>query len=242
MSYKKAIIYSNILELYEYERDITRFGRDRGKVQDTVHVQDLADDRDVSSGEREEAWKGKRQDNKRRAVLAFRRLVLANMAQSSPPLFVTFTYASLQKSISQGYCDFKTCIRNLRALFGKKFRYIVVPEFQKRGAVHFHALFWGLPENLSQTERETRLVALQWGKGYVDVYQTDGNEKLASYLSKYMSKNHMDYRLVGQKTYRASKNVFRPIVDKNAMLIHLEYVYGIGVDNPPCRQKDFMTQ
>jgi len=240
MGYNKAIIYNDTLELYTYEKNIEYLGGKRTKTQGRANNKDMGNDGIIT--ERLKAWKSRRLDNKRRAVMAFRRLILANMAQSSPPLLVTCTYSQNQKDLRIGYKDFIAFIRALRFKFGQQFRYIAVPEFQKRGALHFHTLFWGLPSDLSATERSTRLVASLWNLGYVDVYLTDGDEKLSSYLAKYMSKAHDDVRLFEKKTYRCSRNVYRPVIEKNAMLVHLEYVYGIGVDNPPCKDKSFETQ
>jgi len=240
MGYNKAIIYNDTLELYTYEKNIEHLGGKRGASKSNPNRKDL--DNAGDSSERLLAWQSRRSDNKRRAVMAFRRLVSANMGKSAPPLLVTCTYSENQTNPRVGYKHFQSFIRNLRFKFGNNFRYIAVPEFQKRGALHFHTLFWGLPQNLAQEERRTRLVASLWGLGFVDVYRTDGDEKLASYLAKYMSKGHDDVRLFEQKTYRCSRNVLRPVVEKNAMLVHLEYVYGIGVDNPPCLDKIFETQ
>jgi len=240
MGYNKAIIYNDTLELYTYEKNIEHLGGKRGPSKSSPNCKDL--DNDGSLAERQTAWTTRRGDNKRRAVMAFRRLILANMAKSPPPLLVTCTYAENQRDLGRGYKDFQSFIGALRYRWGGEFRYIVVPEFQKRGALHFHALFWGLPQNLSFEERRTRLVASLWGLGYVDLFLTNGDERLSSYLAKYMSKAHSDVRLFEKKTYRCSRNVYRPIIEKNAMLLHLEYVYGIGVDNPPCKDKFFETQ
>ena len=92
----------------------------------------------------------------------------------------------------------------------KNSEYIAVPEFQTRGAVHFHALFWGLPSCLFDTERATRLVAGLWGHGFVYMKMTDGNERLSSYLAKYMAKSFIDHRLMNQKAYVCSRNLKRP--------------------------------
>ncbi len=39
---------------------------------------------------------------------------------------------------------------------------------------------------------------------------TDGNEKLSSYLAKYMAKSFADRRLMHQKAYVCSRNLIRP--------------------------------
>jgi len=49
----------------------------------------------------------------------------------------------------------------------------------------------------------------------VDVIQADCDPRLASYLAKYFSKNIHDDRLLGQKLYVCSRNVYRPTVFSN---------------------------
>jgi len=239
MGYVKAIIYGQTLELYTYAKDIRPTGGKRRPTQSRIGLSNVGDD-----GKPQKHFDAqKRRDNANRAGMAFRRLVSANLGQSSPPLLVTCTYAQNQEDLRIGYKDFHAFIRAMRVTCGSEFRYIVVPEFQKRGALHFHTLFWGLPENLAKEERTTRMVATLWGRGFVDVYLTDGNEKISTYLAKYMSKSYCDIRLAGWRAYRASRNILRPRIERNlGGLAFVSEVYGIGGDNPPCEDKEYATQ
>ena len=238
MGYSKAIIYGTNLELYTYEADIRSVGGKRTGVQSGARVQDMDTDSQSSRTQRLQ----KRQDNQNRSLLEFRRLVCANISEFEAPVLVTVTYSTNQTDLGCGYEDWKTFARNMCKRFGKNIRYIAVPEFQRRGAVHFHALYWGLPSDTANKERDTRLVASLWGHGYVDVYLTDGRENLAGYLSKYMSKAYYDERMFGRRMYRCSRNIFRPLVEKKVGMWYLSEMYGIGVDNPPCKDKEFQTQ
>ncbi|HUD45131.1 MAG TPA: hypothetical protein VMR41_06310 [Patescibacteria group bacterium] len=239
MGYIKAIIYGDNLELYTYEKNIKYNGRGGTKPKMGTSVPLLVDDRGVAVRQLIQ----KRRDNASRSANTFRRLVLANLSVSSPPALITCTYAKNQTNIRIAYQDFRSFIGTLRYRFGKKFRYITVPEFQKRGAIHFHSLFWGLPENISTDERHTRLVASMWGHGFVDCYLTDGNEKISSYIAKYMAKSYLDDRLGFSKAYRCSRNILRPIIEKNlGGLFYLSEMYNLGVDNFPCKDKQFDTQ
>lgn len=208
MGYNKFIRSGNTLELYQYDRDIQISRNTQRTHKGRNGLPSVVDDR--SDTLRREEYEGKRKDNASRASMAFRRLILSNLGGSDVPLLVTCTYAENQCDIRQGYKDFCSFIQALRYKFGKVFRYIAVPEFQKRGAVHFHALFWGLPKTVIETERHTRLVAGLWGHGFVYLKETDGNEKLSSYLAKYMAKSFIDYRLKNQKAYTCSRNLLRP--------------------------------
>jgi len=151
----------------------------------------------------------KRKDNVSQTQNNFRRLVAANLTEN--PLLISLTYEQNMQDITKGYKNYKSFIQAIRYRFGKGTKYIAVPEFQKRGAVHFHVLFWGLPKKTSAEEKRTRTIANIWGHGFVDVIETDGHGKLSSYLAKYMAKAFVDKRLRNQKAYVASRNVLRPV-------------------------------
>lgn len=170
MGYNKIIRYANTIETYTYGRHLPirkNVGRNR---KSKVLRSDLADDgKDpLSSAEHKE----KRQDNARRAALVFKRLVSSNLEGTEYPVLITTTYRDNQTDLRIGYRDFHSFIKALRHKFGALFRYIAVPEFQRRGAVHFHALFWGLPNDIHITERHTRLIALTWKHGFVYMTMT----------------------------------------------------------------------
>lgn len=245
MGYKKLIRYGEIIETYEYERPILYHGRKGSRVQRTLGVPDVSLCREDIERQKEQKT-ARRKANVRNSVLAFKRLVLANLGRFDKPVFVSLTYASITSEINEAREDFKSFSKNLTRRFGSQIRYICVPEWQKRGSIHFHALVWGLPSGLVASERRTRLVAGFWGKGFVDLKETDGHAKIASYLSKYMSKVFIDDRLLGKKAYTASRNIKRPVVDKNPIM--LMYNYGELLHLPDLstavllQEKEYMTQ
>lgn len=218
MGYIKTITYGDTVEIYQYEKNITHNGRRGKKFRNSHYDANLdshVEDRVRSAEQKQE----KRKDNARRTSMVFRRLVSANLGQSSCPLLVSLTYAENFTEIGLAHKDFNSFARSVRDQFGKGVSYVAVPEFQKRGAIHFHALFWGLDSSeLAKTERRTRLVARLWGKGFVDLVATDGDYKIAGYLAKYMAKTFCDSRLQSKKAYIASRNIKRPVVEKNAFL------------------------
>ena len=161
MGYTKIISYSNTLEVYEYENSIiSLMGRSRRLRKTPSGNKDVGAGREDPLQERDDtSTTGKRSDNARRASMAFRRIVASNLDGSSRPLLVTLTYRDNFTDLSGAYRHYSSFIQSLRSKYGKAFKYICVPEFQKRGAVHFHALFWGLPEELLSLERESRTLA-----------------------------------------------------------------------------------
>lgn len=240
MGYNKAIIYGNNFELYQYEKERFDVGeRSKRERIKRPKGQDLASSRANSLSSEE--GQTKRQDNARRASRAFRLIVASNLGNSAPPLLVTLTYRYPQTHLSQGYRHYTTFIKNLRYVYGKSFRFCAVPEFQKNGRVHFHALIWDLPESVFFQERKTRQIAKCWGQGYVFLKQTDGNDRLSSYLSKYMAKAFTDSRLAGQKAYTCSRNCLRPVVVSGFSPVW-PILDDWGVDNSSCSTKEYMTQ
>lgn len=243
MGYNKIISYGNTLEVYEYEKDIVRLvGRTRRNDEDNdVHVGVGASRENSLSKTDSENEVGKRSDNARRASMAFRRLVASNLGGSTLPILVTLTYRDNFTDLAAAYKHFTAFIQALRHRFGKDFSYTLVPEFQKRGAVHFHALFWGLPEELFLRERETRTLSEIWGKGFVFLKPTDGNEKLAFYLAKYFTKAFLDPRLKNQKSYVTSRNIKRPLEQKGPFYMP-EVLEQFGATDEPLVDRTYHTK
>ena len=210
MSYVKTITYGDNIEIYEYDHKPPPHKVGKRK-------------KDEKSEPDEERKFEKRKNNAIQAQRNFRRLVGANLP--SKPLLISFTYNVFMGDITTGYRDYKSFVQALRYRFGKDLKYIVVPEFQKSGRVHFHALFWGLPNKIASQERRTRLVAKMWGKGFVDIIETDGHGKISSYLAKYMAKAFVDKRLRNQKAYATSRNITRPVVEKDGLIMPLLYAH-----------------
>jgi len=239
MGYNKVIWAGEQVEIYKYEQDRkTGINRPRpgvskgvngvsGSAEDSSQLSCVDAVRQVDEVKSDNIEKKARiEGNAKRAQLAFRRLVLANISRTDAPVLASFTYRENMGQLSEGRADFGAFARNAKQVFGESFRYIVVAEFQKRGALHFHALLWGIEKTVVESERTTRMVAALWGKGFVDLIQTDGSAKLATYLSKYFVKMFMDIRLAGRKAYIASRNIKRPIVYKDALLS--PFFYGVA--------------
>lgn len=231
------VAYADTLELYEYEKSLRRrdiFERSAYRYFSNKSVVSAPKDNSVKYY--------KRKDSAKRAELVFQRLVAANLIGTETPVLFTLTYAKNETDIAQGYRDFNAFIKALRYRYGGLFKYVSVPEFQKRGAVHFHALFWGLPKKAIAEERNTRFFAGIWGRGFLYIKYTDGNVKLSHYLSKYMAKSFVDKRLKNQKSYVASRNILRPIYQSGFDNVDLVLeAWGI-VDNSAVQDKIFDTQ
>jgi len=210
----------------------------------------------------------RRHDNVRRSVSLFRRIVRSNIIRAEHPALLTLTMLQIVslKASSRFLTEF---IVRCRGRFGKNFRYVAVPEYQKRGAIHYHLLIWGLPEeNICHgywrkykgknvffctdwengtCECSTRTLQRLWVRGLCDCIETDGSIKLAGYLSKYLSKAMRDDRFVresgytSQKAYHCSRNVLRPVRAASAEISDV-FLSALGVTETPTHVHKFKTQ
>jgi len=201
MPYLRLVESGDQLEVYEYATSSEFIGGFTGKK------------RAKRSRSNDSSLRYRRADNVRRLKRDFTRLVRANLAGASSPALFTLTMFEVV-GVREAYRAFTVFNRNLARLAKRDFRYVAVPEFQKRGAVHFHALVWNVPDEWVKNERNTRRIQNVWQRGFVDCVPTDGSSRLAGYLAKYMSKAMQDERLVGQKAYTATRNVLRPMLFK----------------------------
>jgi len=218
MGYTKIIRSGDLLEVYKYEKNLPIRRKARSK-------------RAESAREEYFGARPRNADSIRRATKSFRRIVRSNLVGPVPPTLFTLTmYQKLSYRTSSRI--FTKFIARLRRIRGSSFRYIAVPEFQSRGAVHWHLLMWGFYEE-AKSERTTRYFSRLWQRGFVDCLTTDGHPKLSGYLAKYMSKTMSDIRLGGQRAYYTSHNVLRPMYTASGNL-SIQEVYKeelIPVDN-----------
>jgi len=190
--YNKIIRSGNLIEHWNYEKSIIR-SRSCGRIK-----------RGVVRTSR--LW-----SNIQRQKKSFYRLVRSNLTTEERPALLTLTMYQVM-GVGLAYKCFTGFIKRLRESgYNQGFRYIAVPEFQVRGAVHFHCLIWGFNEEDIINEKKTRAIQSRWLYGFCDITRTDGSPKLAGYLSKYMSKALSDIRLFHKKGYVSSRNIVRPV-------------------------------
>jgi hypothetical protein len=117
-------------------------------------------------------------------------------------------------------------------------KYLTVIEFQERGAVHYHTLYFNLPTiNLVQ-ERKTREFANIWGHGFVDIIPVYSNN-VGMYLAKYMTKN-IDSRLIGRRRYFSSRGLKKPIIISHEHAAH-DIAYELGASGNPVYHNNYRS-
>jgi len=255
MGYCKIRFIGDTVQVYEYEKSLP--------IRRKVRAADSYTKRNKKDATRSP-------DSIRRARQSFIRIVRSNLAGGGEPSLFTFTmHQKLPYSASS--VIFTRFIARLRRRAGKSFRYIAVPEFQKRGAVHWHVLLWGFPVEYGcvghmairrgkkvfvetcpperKCERKTRRISRLWLSGFVDAIATDGSPFLAGYLAKYMQKAMYDVRLSGKRAYYCAHNVLRPMSFGSdafsasaALKLALFHADRETVDNSPVQEKEFTTE
>lgn len=126
------------------------------------------------------------------------------------PLFVTLTFKENVTDITEANKCFKLFIKkfNYNVFKSKKavLKYVVVMEFQERGAVHYHAIFFNVPFF------DLRMMFDLWDYGRTEVKSIDDIKNVGSYVVKYMVKEFDDVRLHGKKSYFSSRGLLKPLV------------------------------
>jgi len=210
---QSAKIAGNYLKLSHYEKSIMLGNRKSRKEEE---------EKEIEKYESEKLTKEEiRTKSLRRAVKMIFDLVYANAWQWKDrngrpyrPIFVTFTFRANVIDLDYANKEFKNFIRRFGySIRGKEtfLKYLNVVEFQGRGAIHFHTVFFNLPfvDRIYDKTREMWRQCV--GEGSVRVESVYSEQGIISYLSKYLTESINDDRLEGRKSYFASKGLKKPI-------------------------------
>lgn len=253
--YSKIIRSGQIVEIFNYQYSPKNLNVPRRKKKNRTGLTTI---------------RRRRHDHIRNSRRSFLRTVWANLTPTNPPTFVTLTFAQVL-SYKASSIIFTQFLARLRRKFGRKFRCIAVPEYQERGAIHFHCLFWDLPIDyekeaphweteedfgrMEQVSRGSRYLQRLWLRGYVDCFTTDGHFAVAFYMAKYMSKFMQGKRLNGdravsekgeaipggKKAYYTTRNCLRPLSAKGFVVN--EYMDElVDIHSPTLQDKEYQTQ
>ena len=154
------------------------------------------------------------QKNIMRSKLQCQRLAKANA--NIWKTFITLTIAENLTDINKANRRFRYFIDKIQRIY-KDFKYICIPEFQKRGAVHYHLL-----TNINidderfiykQVDKEKFKHIKYWNDGFTKVDNLEKDiKKIIGYISKYMTKD-IDNRLYNHRRYFYSRNLIKPTIN-----------------------------
>lgn len=148
--------------------------------------------------------------NIERTKIQFQRLIQCNL--NTFKSFITLTFAENITDVNIANKKFANWRTRVKKIY-KDFAYICVPEFQKRGAVHYHLLTnleIGNSEIIvPQLGEENKYDVMYWKNGFSSVFSVN-NINVIGYMSKYMTKD-IDNRLFSKRRYFYSSNLIKPI-------------------------------
>lgn len=140
-----------------------------------------------------------------------------------PPKFLTLTFHKNIASLSEANIYLTKFIRQVNSYFAfclpVKLKYVCVPEFQERGAIHYHLVLFNLPfadriftklRKFWPDRFELKAISRQGGVSYI-----------SDYLIKYLTKQSLDARFFNKKRYSVSRGVILPFVSRDALYNHL---------------------
>ena len=194
----KVVRAGSVVEVYRYEKGVFTGGGVSVGIGRAGH-----------GNTTEEQKKKNRELVLMRARRDLRRIINSNINQYGvSSKFVTLTFKENLKDLDMANNEFRQFIKRLNYRVYKKkcshLKYSAVIEFQKRGAVHYHVIFYNL-DYIDAKELEE-----VWGKGFVKINKIDDVSNVGAYVCKYMSKDAKDDRLIGKKMYFNSRGLIKP--------------------------------
>lgn len=146
----------------------------------------------------------------RRAKVGIKRLVYSNDLQyGEHTKFLTLTKQE-NWGLTEAGLYFKNFIKRLNYSLNLDLKYVAVPEFQKRGSVHYHAVLFNFPFVSGVYSRLRDL----WGgdRLELDVLKSHSDVEYAvPYISKYVAKQFEDKRFFGRRRYYPSRALKIPV-------------------------------
>ena len=199
----KVVTSGDIVEIYEYEKQVEtgvkRPGAGRKKESEKDWVREGLKAAGTADKQKNRA------DVLHRAAKTLRRQINANVgAWEESTKFITLTYADNMTDLKESNYNFKKFIQRLNYKLGIKLKYSCVVEFQKRGAIHYHLVAYNLPYI------QNKKLAEIWSYGFVKVNKIDNVTNVGAYVTKYMTKDSNDDRLLGEKCYFSSRDLIKP--------------------------------
>ena len=188
---KKIIISGNIMEVYLYDKDVIYGYKDNRKMSCGRSVSASDENKDIN---RDKVLQRARRD--------LRRIINSNCEKYSK--FVTLTFADNVDDLDYCNNEFKKFVKRLNYHYKIKLKYSAVIEFQKRGALHYHCIFYNLTQKL-----DVKKLSELWGNGFIKINKIDNVDNVGAYICKYMTKSDDD-RLCGRKMYFNSRNLNKP--------------------------------
>lgn len=184
----KVVVSGKQVELYKYKKNVWR-------EYEAKEREALKEPKQLDLFEQQKLKKQRMQFSINRTRTEIRRLVNSNPQLSK---FLTLTFAENITDLKTANYIFNKFILRMNYKY-PDFEYLAVPEFQKRGAVHYHLLCKIPFIEIAELQE-------MWGQGFVKINKIDNVNNVGAYVSKYLGKE-MDERSFGKKKFFRSQNL-----------------------------------
>ncbi len=192
----RVVVSGKHVEVYKYKKNVWRdFEK---KENNTIKPQKEPKQLDIF--ERIKIQKQKQEYSVNRTRTEIRRLINSNPQLTK---FMTLTFAENFTDLKQANYLFNQFIKRMNYKY-PNFRYLAIPEFQQRGAVHYHLL-------CDMPFIHFREITEIWGHGNIDIKTLKDVDNIGAYVCKYLSKDMFDERTFGKKKYFRSQTLKDPI-------------------------------
>jgi hypothetical protein len=186
----KVVISGNITEIYEYQNPVYT-GTSNNK-----------------NGRTKQDSKNKEENREKHIIeikKAIRRQINTNYVKGQAR-FITLTFKDNLQDLTEAHKQYKQFIRRFTRVLGKKPLYTAVIEFQKRKAIHYHIVFYNLPDKLDLTVM--RSIWTEYTGGSINVKRITHVDNVGAYVTAYLSVDAD--KLIGRKSYLNSKGLKQP--------------------------------
>jgi hypothetical protein len=196
-------------EIYIYEKPI--YNKSKHNTSTNTSYQDQRKSYDEMSADNQYNSLRRKQKHYEQTRWDIARLVDCNFNYQTK--FVTLTFKENVQEINQTNREFKYFIQRLNYYLYKtkiqSLKYIATWEKQKRGAIHYHVIFFDFPYIAKE-----KLQAL-WAHGFIKInrVEVDSKENRGRYLSKYFGKD-LELKEHKKKAFFKSQNLKVPLIKK----------------------------
>ncbi|MDP3836493.1 MAG: hypothetical protein Q8Q67_00025 [bacterium] len=233
----KVVKSGTLIEIYQFGRDLSMGKTNtREKTDEEIEVAKKFPKIKASPDEILKA-------SARRSKRMIKRLIRSNSFQwlnlkHKPylPITLTLTFAENISDIKKANYEFTKFIRRLnyetndiekKDLKQSNLKYLAVYELQKRGAIHYHMIFFNLPY-IQDVYNRLRDI---WGQGRIMVGGKQKNfekikdqkklNKIIEYFTKYIQKSVLENSFPRKKKYITSKNLHKPLQNSFSEVVSL---------------------
>lgn len=223
-SNKKVVKSGSLLEFYVFGKDFVV-----GKSQARSIVKSSSSRSDSNSG----------LSSARRSKKVVSRLIRSNSfywfkdsGKPYRPITLTLTFAKNITDLKKANYEFSKFIKRLNyEVFGlnssKKLKYLAVWEVQKRGAIHYHMIFFNLPymvdvyNKMRKIWRHGRLMVGSKNESFKQIKDIKGLKKVIDYFVKYIQKSFEENLFPNSKRYFSSRGLLKPVVNSFSEVVDL---------------------